>query len=51
MTVYVHQAISRTTITVTSFMMCSAFSLDSGDALGVFPPEINGHDHGKTRGR
>jgi hypothetical protein len=28
-----HQPISSTTITVTSFMMCSAFSLDSATPL------------------
>ena len=33
MTVYVHQAISSTTMTVTSFMMCNAFSLDSETPL------------------
>ena len=47
-TVYVHQMIKITTITVTNFMICSAFSLDSVNPLGVLPPEIHRNEDRET---
>src|SRR3989442_4954845 len=48
MTVYAHQPTSITTITVTSFMIWSAFSLDSGMPLVLSPQQYEVTTMAKT---